>query len=89
MLKQSQKVFEYELPIKIEQQKDGGFVATSPSWKDCYAQGDSIDETILEVTAVAQSLIVLYKEEGLTIPLKTLKEIKVLNPITVPIIVSA
>ena len=86
MLKQSQKVFEYELPIKIEPQKGGGFVATSSSWKECYAQGDSIDEAILEVTAVAQSLIELYKEEGLKIPLK---ETGIKSSITVPIIVSA
>ena len=56
MLKKSQKVFEYELPIKIEPQEDGKFLATSPIWKDCYAQGDNVDEAILEITAVAQSL---------------------------------
>ena len=89
MLKQSKKVLEYELPIKIEPQKSGGFVATSPFWQDCYAQGDTIDEAVLEITAVAQTLLELYKEEGLEIPLKTVKESKVTSPITVPIIVSS
>lgn len=72
MLK-TKKVSEYELPINIEYQKEGGVVVTSPAWSDCYAQGDSIDEAILEITAVAQSLIELYKEEGKIIPLKLQK----------------
>src|SRR5258708_22853607 len=70
MLKRSQKVLEYELPIKIEPQKERGFIVISPIWKDCYAQGDTVDEAVLEITAVAQSLIELYKEENLEIPLK-------------------
>lgn len=83
------KVFEYELPIKIAPQKEGGYVVTCPLWKDCYAQGDTIDEAVLEITAVAQSLIELYKEESLKIPLKLQKEKGVTNPFTVPVIVAA
>lgn len=55
--------FEYELPVRIKEEKTGGYLATSPIWPDCYAQGDTIDEAILEITAVAQSLVELYKEE--------------------------
>ncbi len=73
MLSRSEKVAEYELPIKIEAQKTGGYLVTCPVWKDCYAQGDTIEEATLEITAVAQSLIELYKEEGLQIPLKPQK----------------
>lgn len=86
MLK-SQKVSEYELPIKVEAQKAGGFVVTSPIWSDCYAQGDNLDEVILEITAVAQSLIELYKEENKTIPLKLQKQSA--TPVSVPVIVTA
>lgn len=90
MLKRTQKVLKYELPVKIEKQKTGGFVATSPVWPDCYAQGDTIEEAVLEITAVAQSLIELSKEEGLVIPLKKLKtEKSIINSLTVPIIVAA
>ena len=89
MLNRSEKVAEYELPIKIEPQKDGGFVVTCPVWPDCYAQGDTIEEATLEITAVAQSLIELYKEERLKIPLKTLKSKRVDNPLNLPVIVSA
>ncbi len=89
MLNKTTRVSSYELSLRIEPQKDGGYVATSPIWTDCFAQGDSIDETILEATAVAQSLIELYKEEGLKIPLKLIKERINSNPITIPVIVSA
>lgn len=88
MLK-STKVSEYELPVKIVPQKDGGFLVTSPAWKDCYAQGDTVDEAILEITAVAQSLIELYKEEGLKIPLKPHREKTMASPFNLPVIVSA
>jgi len=64
-------------------------LAASTVWADCYAQGDSVDEAVLEATAVAQSLIELYKEEGLKIPLKITKEGITSSSITVPVIVSA
>lgn len=70
MAKVSTKVSKFELPIKIGAQKEGGYVVTCPIWKDCYAQGDTIDEAVLEITAVAQSLIEIYQEEGMLIPLK-------------------
>lgn len=89
MLRRSEKVLEYELPIQINPQKDGGFVVTCPVWSDCYAQGDTLDKAVLEITAVAQSLIELYKEEGLKIPLKVQKEEPVRSPIKLPVIVSA
>ncbi|MBI2595831.1 type II toxin-antitoxin system HicB family antitoxin [Candidatus Daviesbacteria bacterium] len=89
MFKQTEKVSEYELPIKIWPQKNGGFVVTSPLWNDCYAQGDTVDEAVLEITALAQSLIELYKEEGLKIPLKLAGEKKFDNPnLSVPILVA-
>lgn len=89
MFKRSIKVSQYELPVRIEPQKGEGFVAVCPIWTDCYAQGDTIDEAVLEVTAVAQSLVELYKEEGLKIPLKLQQEKRPLIPFTVPVIVSA
>lgn len=89
MLKQTRKVSEYELPIKIEPQKEGGYVITCLKWVDCYAQGDTVDEAVLEIIAVAQSLIELYKEEGLKIPLKKQEEKGIANFFTVPIIVAA
>lgn len=60
---------EYELPISL-QEEDGAYIATCPVWHDCYAQGDTIEEAINEISYVASSLIELYKEEDITIPLK-------------------
>lgn len=89
MLKQTKKVLEYELSVEIKPQKEGGFVAICSEWSDCFAQGDTVDEAILEITAVAQSLIELYKEEGLVVPLKLQKEKRSANFFTVPVIVTA
>lgn len=89
MLK-TEKVSKYELPIRIEAQEEGGYIATCPIWLDCYAQGETIDEAVLEITAVAQSLIEVYKEESLRIPLKLQIEKSVANPeFVVPIIVAS
>lgn len=90
MLKRVTQVAEYELPIKMEPQKEGGFVVRCPAWSDCFAQGETIDEALLEITAVAQSLIELYKEENMRIPLKRSKQKRtVAQPLSLPIFVSA
>jgi predicted RNase H-like HicB family nuclease len=64
------EVLEYDLPFEVNKDPSGGFVARSTIWKDCYAQGDSIDEVTTEIASVAASLIELYKEEGQKVPLK-------------------
>ena len=58
MLKQTTKVLEYELPIKITSQKGGGFVVTCPTWSACYAQGETVDEAVLEI--ILTSLPILF-----------------------------
>lgn len=63
-------IHEYELPITVEEDPSGGFVARCDSWADCYAQGDTLEEAINEISYVASSLIELYQEEDLPIPLK-------------------
>ena len=83
------KVLEYQLPIKVTSQKGGGFVITCPIWNDCYAQGDTIDEAILEITAVAQTLIEFNNEENKKMPLKPQKKKGLDNLSQVPVIVSA
>jgi len=61
---------EYDFPIALHEQEEGGFVATCPVWDACYAQGETIEEAINEIAYVASSLIELYREEGMPIPLK-------------------
>lgn len=81
------QVFEYELPVKVEKDPSGGFVAKSPVWSDCYAQGDSIDEVTNEIASVAASLIEIYKEEGMKVPLKKKSTNK--NTLKIPVYTSA
>ena len=59
---------EYELPIVVHKEKEGGFTAECLAWNDCYAQGETIEEVVNEISYVASSLIELYKEEGVRIP---------------------
>lgn len=73
MNKKTLDIQEYELPITIQEEKEGGFTASCSLWKDCYAQGETIEEAISEISYVASSLIELYNEEGLKIPLKLKK----------------
>lgn len=82
---------EFKLPITVQADETGGFIATSSEWSDCYAQGDTVEEALQEVTAVASSLIELYNEEGMKIPLTKKSERKT-SPIgfnlQLPVIVS-
>jgi len=73
MNKKTLNIQEYELPITITEEEEGGFTASCSLWKDCYAQGETIEKTINEISCVASSLIELYKEEDLKIPLKLKK----------------
>lgn len=63
-------ISEYELPVVIQKEETGGFVARCSIWDDCYAQGETIEEVINEISSVTSSLIELYQEEGKKIPLK-------------------
>ncbi|MCJ7740952.1 type II toxin-antitoxin system HicB family antitoxin [Candidatus Microgenomates bacterium] len=58
-------VKEYELPVSVQKEADGGFVAKCPIWSDCYAQGDTLEEAVTELQYVASSLIELYEEEDI------------------------
>ena len=83
-------IAEYELIINFHEE-DGIFIAQCSDWEDCYAQGNTLEDAISEITYVASSLIELYNEEGLKIPLKlkntTKKSITNIS-LTFPLIVS-
>lgn len=68
------QIREYELPIAIQEEKRGGFTAVCTLWADCYAQGESIEEVLNEISYVASTLLEMYKEEGIKIPLKLKKQ---------------
>lgn len=67
--KKTLSISEYELPITIHEE-EGVFIAQCPKWQECYAQGNTLEESINEISYVASSLIELYQEEELKIPLK-------------------
>ena len=84
------KIFEYELPIKVSK-ASSQFFAACPVWDDCYAQSDTVENVINEIVAVATSLIELYKEEDLEIPLERSPRARVIHQQTtvkVPVLVS-
>lgn len=70
MNKKTLDIKKYELPITITKENAGRFSAKCSIWEDCYAQGETIEEVINEISYVASSLIELYTEENLKIPLK-------------------
>lgn len=89
--RKSLTIAEYEFPIEINQE-EGYFLAKCLKWSDCYAQGDTLEEVINEISYVASSLIELYKEEGLKIPLKlrsVREESKLSMKFNFPLIVSS
>ena len=67
-------IAEYELPIEVTNE-GSYFLAKCPKWPECYAQAETLEEAINEISYVASSLIEIYQEEGLKIPLK-LKKIR-------------
>lgn len=90
--KKTLTIREYDLPITIHGESEGGYTASCNLWKDCYAQGDTIEEAISEISYVASSLIELYQEEGMKIPLTLNKTSKAESQgfaLTFPLIVSS
>lgn len=81
---------QYELPVTISRDGDG-YLATCLLWSDCYAQGDTVDEALSEITSVATSLIELYEEEGMKIPLKIKEKINLKDTLKfeIPVVVAS
>lgn len=81
---------QYELPVDVRKDSDG-FLATSPKWEACYAQGDTPEEAISELVAVASSLVELYREEDLKVPLPLRRKSVALKDLRfdLPLVVSA
>lgn len=90
-MKKTLQIHKYELPITVKREKDGHFIAQCNEWQDCYAQGDSVEQVMSEISNVATSLIQLYNEEDLSIPLKqviTTQKSKSSFKLNFPLIVS-
>lgn len=74
MVKKKVKVLEYELPLRVEAQTEGGFLATSDALQGVLAEGESVSEAVANAIDVAANIIEIRNEEKLSIPIKLLKK---------------
>ena len=56
------------LTVVLEQEADGGFVATGPALPGCVSQGDSRDEAIANVREAIAAYIEDCRESGEAVP---------------------
>jgi len=56
------------LTVVLEQEADGGFVATVPALPGCVSQGDSRDEAIANVREAIAAYIEDCRESGEAVP---------------------
>ena len=75
-VKKKVKVLEYELPLRVEAQSEGGFWATSDALQGVLAEGESVSEAVANAIDVAANIIEIRSEEKLPISLKLLKKSK-------------
>lgn len=73
-VKKKVKVLEYELPLRVEVQTEGGFLATSSALQGVLAEGESVSEAVANAIDVAANIIDIRSEEKLPISLKLLKK---------------
>lgn len=49
-----------QFPVILEEDKEGGYIATCPSFEGCYSQGDTIEEALKNI----KEAILLCLEEA-------------------------
>lgn len=54
--------------IVIREAEEGGFWAEVPALGACYAQGETLDETLQEMRGAIESHLVALREDGQAIP---------------------
>jgi predicted RNase H-like HicB family nuclease len=57
-----------EYSIVIHEAEEGGYWAEAPALEGCYAQGESIEETLEEMKGAIESHIEFLLEDGREIP---------------------
>ena len=68
------QVLEYELPVTIIPQEEGGYLAQCKKLQGCMAEGETVEEALSCVVDVARNIIAIRKEEGMKITLKLIKK---------------
>ncbi len=64
----------YKYRIIVEQDEDGVYIASCPSLKGCYSQGDTIEEAIENIKDAIRLHIEARKILGESIPIEVLTE---------------
>ncbi len=57
-----------EFSIVIHEAEEGGYWAEAPSLEGCYAQGETIEETLDDMRGAIECRLEFLIEEGLEIP---------------------
>lgn len=63
-------VLEYELPLKVEAQEEGGFLARSNALQGVLAEGESVSEAVANAIDVAAAIIEISQQKGMAVSLK-------------------
>jgi predicted RNase H-like HicB family nuclease len=59
---------EYHYTVIMEREADGGYHAYCPALRGCHAQGDSYEETVLNITEAMELYIESLKARSEPIP---------------------
>ena len=59
---------QYKIPIEIERQEEGGYLASCPILQGCHAEGETVAKAMENVEDVARNLIELMREDGVALP---------------------
>ena len=57
-----------EYTVVMHNAEEGGYWAEVPSLEGCFSQGETVEETIVNVKEAIQAHIIALQEEGIQIP---------------------
>lgn len=85
IVKKTTKIQEYQLPLTITRQEEGGFLARCEQLPGCMAEGETVSEALANIVDVAANLIDLYTEKEIPIKLKLVKQSSIKSPLQLDI----
>ncbi len=80
-------MFEYLLPIKVEELEEGGYLATSDVLQGLVAQGRTIAETMEIAQDVARKIIESCIEHGAPVPFKLRSKERRVKTFRIPVVI--
>jgi len=52
-------LFGNQFPVILEEDKDGGYIATCPSFEGCYSQGNTVEEALKNIK---EAILLCFEE---------------------------